>query len=127
MKMTKPTWAIGLAVLTIALSSPGCSNNDYGTNPPGGSQTKFNSGTLNPGDSFVFTFSIAESVPYHCNFHPMQGTVTVNAATGATDTVSISITSSSFPAFPTTMNVGRSVRWTNNHVGVAHTVTSDSQ
>lgn len=126
MNSTKRSWPLILTAAALAAGVLGCSSDDSGNNSPNGSQTKFNSGTLNPGQSFVFTFTVAESVPYHCNFHPMQGTVTVNAATGAVDTVSISITSSSFPA-STVITAGQSVRWTNNHTGTPHTVTSDSQ
>lgn len=39
---------------------------------------QFDSGTLNPGASFAWTFSEAESVAYHCQIHPsMQGSVMV--------------------------------------------------
>ena len=32
---------------------------------------------LNPGNSFSFTFATAGVFPYHCEIHPMQGTVEV--------------------------------------------------
>ena len=41
-------------------------------------QGLFNSGVLNPGKKFVFTFSTPGSYDYHCNIHPgMQGTIIV--------------------------------------------------
>lgn len=39
----------------------------------------FNSGFINPGASFKFTFTTAGSFPYHCNVHPfMMGTINVS-------------------------------------------------
>ena len=32
---------------------------------------------LNPGNSFSFTFATAGVFPYHCEIHPMQGTIQV--------------------------------------------------
>jgi plastocyanin len=47
----------------------------------------FDSGTLNPGQSFSFTFTAAGSFPYVCNFHPeMTGTITVQAAAAGSPT-----------------------------------------
>ena len=38
----------------------------------------WDSGTLNPGQSFTHGFAAAGSFPYHCNIHPnMVGTITV--------------------------------------------------
>ena len=38
----------------------------------------WNSGTLNPGNSFSFHFTSNGSFPYHCSFHPdMHGTIVV--------------------------------------------------
>ena len=43
----------------------------------------FDSGTLQPGESYSHTFQSAGMVPYHCSIHPfMTGSVTVGAATG---------------------------------------------
>jgi plastocyanin len=40
--------------------------------------TSFDSGSLNPGDSFSFVANTAGSFPYHCNFHAnMKGTLVV--------------------------------------------------
>jgi plastocyanin len=43
----------------------------------------WDSGTINPGSSFSYTFTTSGVFEYHCEFHPtlMQGTVTVGAAT----------------------------------------------
>ena len=47
----------------------------------------FDSGTLQTGMTFAFTFNQAGTFAYHCNIHPnMHGTVVVTAA-GATTTV----------------------------------------
>ena len=41
--------------------------------------TTFNSGTINPGSSFSFTFKKKSTVAYHCNFHPfMKATIIVS-------------------------------------------------
>jgi plastocyanin len=41
----------------------------------------FNSGNLNPGQSFTFTFSTPGNYTYHCDYHPwMKGTVIVVSA-----------------------------------------------
>lgn len=43
-----------------------------------GSTESFDSGTLNPGDTFSVTFTMEGSNPYHCIPHPgMTGTITV--------------------------------------------------
>ncbi len=46
----------------------------------------FNSGNMNPGASWTYTFSTAGTFTYHCNYHPwMKGTVVV-LASGTTST-----------------------------------------
>jgi plastocyanin len=41
--------------------------------------TTFNSGTINPGSSFSFTFKKKGTFAYHCNFHPfMKATIIVS-------------------------------------------------
>jgi plastocyanin len=34
---------------------------------------------LNPGNSFSFTFTSPGTYPYHCNIHPMTGTIVVES------------------------------------------------
>ena len=44
----------------------------------------FDSGNLNPGQSFSFTFNTAGTFPYHCNIHPsMMGTINVSGSPAA--------------------------------------------
>ena len=44
----------------------------------------FNSGTLNPGAQFTFTFTTAGTYSYHCSFHPsMTATITVQQASSS--------------------------------------------
>ena len=46
----------------------------------------FNSGNMNPGDSWTFTFTTAGTFTYHCNYHSwMRGTIVV-LASGTTST-----------------------------------------
>jgi plastocyanin len=43
----------------------------------------FDSGTLNPGDTFAVMFEGSGTVPYHCEIHPsMMGSVTVSGNSG---------------------------------------------
>lgn len=45
----------------------------------------FNSGNLNNGQSFSYTFSQAGTFPYHCSIHTnMHGTITVSSAATST-------------------------------------------
>jgi plastocyanin len=47
----------------------------------------WDSGVLNPGQEFSFTFNAQGSYPYHCNIHPgMTGLVTVTGMAGPTPT-----------------------------------------
>jgi plastocyanin len=44
----------------------------------------FNSGNLNNGQSYTYTFNQAGSFPYHCGIHPsMTGTIVVSTTTPA--------------------------------------------
>jgi plastocyanin len=55
----------------------------------------WDSGSMNPGTSFSFTFNSAGSFPYHCSFHQnlgMVGTVTVNAVAPATPSITSPLT-----------------------------------
>ncbi|MFN2615083.1 MAG: plastocyanin/azurin family copper-binding protein [Actinomycetota bacterium] len=58
----------------------------------------FDSGALNPGDSYPFTFTRAGSYPYFCSAHPqtMKGTITVTGS-DASPTPSQSHSSSPHP------------------------------
>jgi plastocyanin len=55
----------------------------------------FDSGVLNPGDSFTVAFQGQGTITYHCAIHPsMMGSVTVGEGVAATD-------GASMPAAPT--------------------------
>jgi len=63
-------------------------NNETGLYAPQHTATSddghtFDSGYLNPGQSFTFTFTKAGTYKFHCNVHPsqMNGTITVLGAT----------------------------------------------
>ena len=52
-------------------------------------QGLFDSGALNPGKKFDFTFNTPGSYSYHCNIHPgMQGTITVTGSAALQDSSS---------------------------------------
>lgn len=88
----------------------------------------FDSGTLNPGDTFSFTFpTTLGPVDYMCRLHPMSGVVTVAAGGPATAAVTIRDTPGSPRFDPATVTVGPggAVTWT--HAGtMPHTVTESS-
>ncbi|MDG6909943.1 MAG: cupredoxin domain-containing protein [Nitrososphaerota archaeon] len=47
----------------------------------------FNSGNMNSGDTYQFTFTTPGTYTYHCSYHPyMQGTVIVEAGSGSNST-----------------------------------------
>lgn len=79
-------FAFSPATLTIAVGDTVTwtnSHNEVHTATASGGA--FDSGSLNPGQSFSFTFTTAGSFPYACNFHPeMTGTITVQAAAAPT-------------------------------------------
>ena len=53
-------------------------NNDPITHTVTSNTSVFDSGDLNPGNSFNYTFRSAGSFPYHCNIHPsMTGIIVV--------------------------------------------------
>lgn len=50
------------------------------------SSESFNSGTLEPGDSYSYTFNAVGTFEYNCTFHPqMKGTIVVEAAATPTE------------------------------------------
>jgi LPXTG-motif cell wall-anchored protein len=74
----------------------------------------FNSGPLNPGQSFSHTFTTAGTVPYHCLFHGsaggigMAGVITVGTAstTTAAPATTAPATSPPSPGTPATVPAG---------------------
>ena len=85
----------------------------------------FDSGTLNPGDTFSFTFPDEGTFDYYCKFHPMQGRVRVTTTGPMTAAVNILDTPARFELDDVTIQAGGSVTWT--HAGnQPHTVTDRS-
>ncbi|SCY11334.1 Multicopper oxidase with three cupredoxin domains (includes cell division protein FtsP and spore coat protein CotA) [Nitrosospira sp. Nl5] len=85
----------------------------------------FDSGSLNAGDLFDFTFNEEGTFEYYCRFHPMQGRVRVTAAGPLTATINILDTPARFELDDITVGVGAVVTW--NHAGnQPHTVTERS-
>jgi LPXTG-motif cell wall-anchored protein len=62
-----------------AVETPHTSTSDNGA---------WDSGTINPGQSFTHTFSTAGTFPYHCAFHQAQGMVGTIVVRGSTPTPS---------------------------------------
>jgi plastocyanin len=71
-----------------ATVAPGTSvtwvNNDQVPHTATANDGTFDSGTLQPGQSYSFTFDKPGTYAYHCNIHPyMTATVTVSGASGS--------------------------------------------
>ena len=59
-------------------------NNDQTAHTVTANDGAFDSGTLQPGQSYSFKFDKAGTYAYHCNIHPdMTATVTVSGASGS--------------------------------------------
>ena len=127
----RPTVVLVLLCLT---SMSACSKNNGGggggggiTNPPSGDS--FDSGDMNQGQSFQFTFPTAATVGYHCRHHAeMTGTISI--ATGQADSAVVSMVSNrpyGHAFSPSTVSIKPTgyVRWVNNDAGVVHTATSN--
>lgn len=84
----------------------------------------WDSGNINPGNNYSFTFLATGVYPYHCIYHSltMTGTVTVISTGAATD---ISIGNFVFEPADITVEPGTVVTWTNNN-DIIHTTTSDA-
>jgi plastocyanin len=82
----------------------------------------FDSGTLNPGDAFNFTFTIAGNYQYMCRFHPMTGTVHVVPGAPASASVNIMDGPSRFDPAEVSVAPGGTITW--HHAAMMpHTVT----
>jgi plastocyanin len=90
-----------------------------------GGQPRFDSGLMDPGDTFSHTFPDPGTYEYVCQLHPMLGRVRVNP-TGGDATVQIldSPTSRFFPD-DVSIGVGKTVTWT--HAGTSQHTVSDAQ
>jgi plastocyanin len=71
-----------------ATVSPGTTvtwvNNDQVPHTATADDGAFDSGTLQPGQSYSFTFDKAGTYAYHCNIHPyMTATITVSGASAS--------------------------------------------
>jgi len=116
-------WLLPVAAL-LASTAVSCGS-DKSTNPnpnpnPGGPNPTFNSGNLNPGNVFVFTFADDGSFNYRCTIHAgMTGTVVVSAA-GA-DSPVVNITNNVFTPSSVNVKTGSYVKWTES--AGTHTVT----
>jgi plastocyanin len=80
----KTTYGYTPDVITVVI---GKNNTVFWTNSDSAAHTVtsdsagvFDSGTLNPGGTFQWTFTAPGTFTYHCSFHPwMQGTIVVKA------------------------------------------------
>jgi plastocyanin len=72
-------FAFGPAELTVPVGTTVTwTNQDSAPHTATGDDGSFDSGRLDQGQSFSFTFEAAGSFPYHCDFHPnMVATITV--------------------------------------------------
>ncbi|MGH2531403.1 MAG: cupredoxin domain-containing protein [Thermomicrobiales bacterium] len=115
-------------------------NNDSAPHTVTADGGSFDSGTLEPGDTFSFTFEEAGSFTYYCAIHPnMKAAVEVVAAESApgeeatedveeaeaTEEVAIDIANFAFDPGSIEIKAGATVTWTNNDTA-PHTVTADN-
>lgn len=85
-------------------------------------EAAFDSGTLNPGDTFSHIFNEEGTFNYQCRFHPMSGVVRVTTTGLMTENVNILDGPGRFEQNDVTIRVGGTVNWT--HAGAEpHTVT----
>ena len=117
---------VGGCIVALAV---GCSDSNptdsYGGGGGGGA-VEFSSPTLNTGDSFSHVFATAKTMNYYCSFHGtansgMFATITVTAG-GAPNLILSSITTTSLQTL--NIDVGDTVRWTNNQAAMQHNVRS---
>jgi plastocyanin len=70
-------------------------NNDQTAHTSTADDGTWDSGTLQPGKSFSFTFKQAGTYTYHCSIHPnMTGTITVGAGGGSASASSMAASAS---------------------------------
>ena len=80
-------------------------NNDQTPHTATANNGAFDSGTLQPGQSYSFTFNKPGTYAYHCNIHPdMTATVTVSSASGS---ASASSSGSASPTASATTSPGK--------------------
>ncbi|MEW6051817.1 MAG: hypothetical protein AB1644_12260 [Candidatus Zixiibacteriota bacterium] len=115
--------------LIAAMGILGCSSDSNSTGGGGGGGGReFVSGDMGNGQSYQHVFTKSGSFPYYCRYHGgaggvgMAGTITVSGS-GSASLHAFSITNNTLQS--TTIDVGDTVRWTNNTV-VTHTVESDN-
>jgi plastocyanin len=91
-----------------------------------GGEPQFDSGLMDPGDTFSHTFADAGTYDYVCQLHPMLGRVRVNPTGAATESVQI-LDSPTMRFFPDDVSiaVGGTVTWT--HAGTRPHTVSDAQ
>lgn len=117
-------FAFSPANLTIEIGTTVHWTNNHGTlHTTTSDDGVWDSGTLNTGEDFSYTFLGTGVFPYKCNFHPLTMTaiITVVSTGAATD---VSIVVFAFDPADITVDVGTVVTWTNNH-NIIHTSTSD--
>ena len=97
----KTTYRFALDKITVVIGKNNTvfwSNGDSAAHTVTSDTGVFDSGNMNPGDTYQFTFTTPGTYTYHCSYHPfMQGTVIVVAGsnTTTTSTSSGTITSAS--------------------------------
>jgi plastocyanin len=123
------SFAISIVVFTvIALIFAGCSSDSAGpgNNTGNGSSTQpaFDSGQINQGGSFSYTFEEVGTVEYYCSIHSpdMQGQVTVSSDAEASERDTVLMENSQFNPAQITVAPSTEVVWINRD-SFTHTVT----
>ncbi|MGH2560746.1 MAG: cupredoxin domain-containing protein [Thermomicrobiales bacterium] len=107
-------------------------NNDTAPHTVTADDGAFDSGALEPGDTFSWTFEQAGSIAYHCEIHPtMTAAVEVvesqeqePAEEAAAEEAAVNIADFAFDPGSIEIAAGATVTWTNNDTA-PHTVTAD--
>jgi len=90
-----------------------------------GGVPEFDSGLMNPGDTFTHQFLTAGTYDYVCQLHPMLGRIRVNAAGTTSAAVQIQDAPRRFFPDDVSIGVGGSVTWT--HAGTTQHTASDAR
>lgn len=100
-------------------------NNESVTHTVTSDSALFDSGNMNKGNSFTYTFNKAGTFPYHCKYHPnMTGKIIIPSAP-ITNPYLVNISGFAFSPASLTVPVGTTVTWTNNDAAT-HTATSNT-
>jgi plastocyanin len=118
-------------VLFVGLLLGGCSSTDSNSYSDPGEDSdpnptvNFNSGDVNPDESYSYTFENEGTVDYYCQYHEpdMQGEITVSSSVEAAERDTVFMEGMQFNPAQLSVAPGTEVVWVNVS-DLTHTVTS---